>query len=117
MNMRLDQRPPIDQHGNIVFQAGYAYPLNDPERYDEDGVSGFRYALIDPDADPGECHTHDAWIVNENATVHPGYAQSPIPVRRQDLDMNAGFRMSTQHAPQPRIRSPLGSMFKIIEIR
>lgn len=116
MNTQLDQRPPIDQHGNIVFQAGYAYPLNDTERYDEDGVSGFRYALIDPNADPGECHTHDAWIVNENAEIHPGYAQSPIPVRRQDLNMNAGFRMSTHPTPQPHMRSPLGAMFKFIEI-
>jgi hypothetical protein len=83
--------PPISQDGSILFEAGFMYPLKDPERYDDEEYgAGYAFAMIDADASPGTCWMHDAWIVNAKGEKHPGYEESPIPVRREDVDMMAG---------------------------
>lgn len=83
-------RAPIDQDGNRLFEAGFMYPLKDPEKYDDEFVTGYRFAAIDAGADPGVCWMHDCWIVDENGNRHPGMTEYGAPVRRDDLEMDAG---------------------------
>jgi hypothetical protein len=75
----------------VNFQAGFIYPLIDPEHYDDDDHgSGYDHVAIDHDANPGDCYIHDAWVVNSVGEVHPGYNACPIPIRREDVDIARG---------------------------
>jgi hypothetical protein len=83
-------KPPIDQNGSPLFEAGLMYPLNDPTRYDDEYGEGYGFAAIDEDAIPGECWVHDCWIVNARGEKHPGLNECPVPIRRDAVDMNRG---------------------------
>lgn len=84
----------------MPFQAGYIYPLVDAESYDDDYGTGFGFVAIAHDAEPGECYIHDAWIVDENGNVHPGYDANPVPVRLQDVIEDQG-RPNPAPLPEP----------------
>lgn len=74
----------------MYFQAGYIYPLVDPDLYDDDLGTGYDHVMIDHDATPGECTIHDAWIVNTDGDVHPGYNACPVPFRFDSVKLDEG---------------------------
>jgi len=76
--------------GPFLFQAGYFYPLKNPAAFDDEHGVGYGFVAIARDARPGTSHTHDAWIVNERGDVHPGYSNSPVPIRRDDVHLEKG---------------------------
>ena len=78
----------------MSFQAGYIYPLLDPERYDDEDLgTGYDHVAIEHDAQPNGCYVHDAWIVNSKGDVHPGYGECPVPMRPEDVDLARGRRL------------------------
>jgi len=92
------------------LQAGWIYPLADPDRYwDEDdadtyGIDSqkrYSYARVATDADPGECYIHDVWIVDDEGRIHPGYDSCPVPVRTDDLVLSRGRSMAGE-TPKPK---------------
>lgn len=90
---------PDDSH--IPFQAGYIYPLREPDSYDDEYGEGYAYMAIPHDREPGDCYMVDAWIVNERGHPHPGYGDCPVPVRRDDLVMAKG-RFLDDNLPEPK---------------
>lgn len=68
----------------MSFVSGTAYPLRDPTHYDdEDFGEGYGLALAADGTDG--CVIADCWIVNRQGEIHPGYRESPVPVRYQDV--------------------------------
>lgn len=68
----------------MTFVSGRTYPLLDPERYDdEDHGTGYAFAKAAEGADG--CFIADCWIVNERGEIHPGYEESPVPIRYDDV--------------------------------
>src|SRR3546814_7962715 len=63
----------------MPFLAGFIYPLVDADRFDDDFGEGYDHIMIPHDASPGDCYIHDAWIVNAEGKVHPGYEANPHP--------------------------------------
>lgn len=74
----------------MPFLAGHIYPLLDPRHYDDDFGVGFGHIMIPHEATPGDCYIHDAWIVNTEGEVHPGYDGSPVPIRADDVEIENG---------------------------
>lgn len=65
------------------FRSDTLYALLDPERYDDDLGEGFTHALSTSDIDG--CYVADCWIVDAEGRRHPGYDESPVPIRISDL--------------------------------
>lgn len=67
-----------------MFRTGQSYALRDADRYDDE--HGIGYGRVET---YGECegmYITDCWVVNEEGEIHPGYSESPIPVRFDDVD-------------------------------
>ena len=77
----------------MSFLAGHIYPLTEPDRYDDDLGLGYDHVAIAHDAQPGACVIHDAWIVNREGKVHPGYDCNPVPIRVDDVNLAAGRQL------------------------
>jgi len=68
----------------MSFESGRTYPLRDPTRYDDDDFgTGYGFARADQGTDG--CFIADCWIVDGHGRVHPGYSESPVPIRYQDV--------------------------------
>lgn len=65
------------------FRSDTLYALLDPESYDDEFGTGFGHALSTPDVDG--CLIADCWIVDAEGNRHPGYDESPVPMRISDL--------------------------------
>lgn len=65
------------------FRSDTLYALLDPERYDDDFGTGYGHALSTSDVDG--CFIADCWIVDAEGNRHPGYDESPVPMRISDL--------------------------------
>ena len=98
------------ENGTPRLQAGWIYPLVDPNRYwDEDDAETYdidprkryAYARVATDADPGDCYIHDVWIVDDEGHMHPGYDSCPVPVRIDDLVLSRGRSMAGE-TPKPK---------------
>ena len=63
------------------FKTATRYRLADPAHYDDEFGKGYAYAetygLIECDG----MHIVDCWITDELGNIHPGYDESPVPVR------------------------------------
>lgn len=95
---------------SVGLQAGWLYPFVDPDQYwDEDDAETydiepekrFSYARIPTDAHPGDCYILDAWIVDDEGRMHPGYDACPVPVRKEDLDLERGRPLAGE-TPKPK---------------
>lgn len=86
-----------------VFQAGFIYPLKDKERYDDDLGTGYDHVAVPHDADDfvERCSLLDCWIVNKDGEVHPGYDANPVPIQREDVEIDEGVR-NPKDLPKPK---------------
>ena len=76
------------------FRPGHIYPLLEADRYDDENGAGFDHVYFAPDSDVREEYfVADAWIVNAEGRIHPGYDECPVPVRPEDVDLAAGKAM------------------------
>ena len=70
----------------MSFRRGYVYRLAAPDRFDDALGRGFdRAVLADRGPVPRGCWVHDAWIVDRSGRRHPGLADTPVPVRLEDV--------------------------------
>lgn len=73
-----------------MIKGATTYPLLDPERYDDEFGEGYGFAAV-ADAQCEGAWIADCWVVDREGAVHPGYAESPVPIRADDLDIANGF--------------------------
>lgn len=67
----------------MSFQAGRIYPLREADRFDDEFGKGYGFVKV---ADYGVgCLMSDCWVVNAKGELHPGLAESPVPVRYVDV--------------------------------
>jgi hypothetical protein len=85
----------------MPFLAGYIYPLIDADHFDDDLGTGYDHIMIPHDATPGECYIHDAWIVNSDGEVHPGYNANPHPFRLDSVEIEKGRPLDAE-LPSPK---------------
>jgi len=67
----------------MTFKANTSYKLKEADRYDDEYGEGFDRVETYEGTDG--CYIADCWIVNEAGEVHPGYNDSPVPVRFDDI--------------------------------
>ncbi len=67
----------------MSFESGRTYPLVDPERYDDEYGEGYAFAKAVEGSDG--CYVTDCWIIDRSGNVHPGLAESPVPIRYDDV--------------------------------
>ncbi len=79
-----------------TFKAGYRYPLEDPERYDDEYGTGYGYALC-ADEHPEGTWTTDCWIVNAAGEQHPGLNASPVPVHVNGVKLEQGVEFGNAY--------------------
>src|SRR3546814_14858836 len=89
----------------MPFLAGFIYPLVDADRFDDDFGEGYDHIMIPHDASPGDCYIHDAWIVNAEGKVHPGYEANPHPFRLDCVVIGKGRPLSVDLPHTRSIRS------------
>jgi hypothetical protein len=78
----------------MSFEVGYAYPLMDPESYDDEYGTGYTFALVaEEEFVPEGCYMIDCWIVNERGEKHPGIDSCPVPVLIGDVDAGKKLAM------------------------
>ena len=119
---REPPEPPVDEDGeeeeepgeafdDITIGAhteplpGFAYPLCDPGRYDDEYGVGYDHATLPKGARaslPGGAvmSINDMWICRATGDVHPGLNACPIPVRIENIDLSAGKRIEKE-LPDP----------------
>ena len=68
----------------MSFKKATVYRLKDPERYDDEEY-GEGYDHVETYGDCDGMFITDCWIVNDKGKIHPGYKDSPIPVRFDDV--------------------------------
>lgn len=61
------------------------YKLADPDRYDDEFGTGFDHAEVYGQITCEGMFICDCWITNAAGEVHPGLAESPVPVRIDDV--------------------------------
>lgn len=74
------------------IQAGYIYPLAVPDLFDDDdwGI-GFDHVIVPAGIFiPDQCWVADVWIARADGTIHPGYSDSPMPVRVENIVVAKG---------------------------
>ncbi|MBS7671426.1 hypothetical protein [Croceicoccus gelatinilyticus] len=67
----------------MTFQSHTRYRLKDPEHYDDEYGKGYDHVEAYEGADG--CYIADCWVVNAKGDIHPGYAESPIPINFNSL--------------------------------
>ena len=68
----------------MSFKSGMSYALKDPTRYDDEHGEGYGRVEV---LEGGEgMFITDCWVTNDAGEVHPGYAESPVPIQFQDVE-------------------------------
>jgi hypothetical protein len=93
-----------------ITREGVAYPLNDPERFDDEEYgTGYAYVMVPNGEGEHDYWMRDMWVVNEKGEVHPGYDASPMPIRMEDIDVAAGIEIVPNlPARQANLGNPFG---------
>lgn len=88
---------------NRRFQPGYIYPLTaeEADRWDDDLGTGYDHAVVPTGSDPGACTIIDMWPANAAGEFHPGYDGAAVPVRIDDVQIDAG-RPFEGTTPEPK---------------
>lgn len=68
----------------MSFKSDMSYALKDPMRYDDEHGEGYGRVEVLEGGDG--VFIADCWITDDNGEVHPGYAESPVPIQFQDVD-------------------------------
>lgn len=68
-----------------TFKSNTSYALKNPTAYDDEYGTGYGRAETYGPIDCEGMFIVDCWIVNDVGEVHPGYNESPVPVRFEDL--------------------------------
>lgn len=84
------QEPAAVDHSGSGPLPGFAYPLLDPERYDDEFGTGYDHVALPEGEEAGPFSLRDMWPVTAEGAVHPGYANCPIPVLKSDFDLTRG---------------------------
>lgn len=79
-------------HSACGPQAGYAYPLVDSDRFDDEFGEGYDHAAAPMGEEGGSYSVRDMWPVKADGHVHPGYDQCPVPMSLGDYDLTKGVR-------------------------
>ena len=79
-----------EDHSATGPLPGFAYPLLDPERYDDEFGAGYDHASLPDGEEAGPSSLRDMWPVRADGSVHPGYANCPIPIAKADIDLTRG---------------------------
>ncbi len=61
--------------------------------------------MIAASAEPGVCTIYDAWIVSKDGQVHPGYDESIVPFRLEDVCVEDGRHFD---GPEPEEHAKYG---------
>ncbi len=69
----------------MTFKTNTRYRLKEADMYDDDLGTGYAYAETYGQIECEGMIICDCWITDEFGNVHPGYDQSPVPVRFCDL--------------------------------
>jgi hypothetical protein len=73
------------------FVTGTTYPLVDADAFDDEYGEGYGYARVAGDLHGLPMTMVDCWIVDREGVRHPGVDQCPVPVRLQDVVIDAAF--------------------------
>lgn len=84
------QEPAGHDHTATGPLPGFAYPLLDPERFDDEFGTGYDHVALPEGEEAGSYSLRDMWPVNAEGAVHPGYANCPVPVQKGDFDLAKG---------------------------
>ena len=82
----------------MTFKSNTRYALKDPTHRDNDEGQGYGYAETLTYADG--TYIADCWITNADGDIHPGYAESPIPVRFDDVIADSGQPSVNSNRPR-----------------
>ena len=62
-----------------MFKSAKIYKLINGDHYDDEYGEGFDHVETYGDSDGS--YITDCWVVNSDGDVHPGYENSPVPIR------------------------------------
>lgn len=71
----------------MSFKSGMSYALKDPTRYDDEYGEG--YGRVEALEGGDGMFITDCWITDDKGKVHPGYAENPVPIQLQDVDLES----------------------------
>lgn len=93
-----ESKPETTDHSSCGPQAGYAYPLTNAQRYDDELGEGYDHAAAPVGEEGGRYSVRDMWPVKADGSIHPGYDQCPVPMTNGDYDLSRGVRVSKKIA-------------------
>lgn len=89
--------PPSGDHTLTGPRPGFAYPLRDLDRFDDELGEGYDHVALPAGEKEGTFVIRDMWPVKADASVHPGYDECPVPVAIADIDLTRPADLKMRH--------------------